>query len=145
MPIVVAVAGGFDPLHLGHLLHLRAAKKLGDRLVVLLNPDSDMVRKKGFAFLSFAERREILLELRCVDEVVEIIDGYGPCAETLARVHPHIFAKGGDRAEHNMPEIELAICERLDISIVYGVGGGKIQSSSELVRAAWEQTKARQS
>ena len=140
--VTVCVAGAFDPVHIGHLHHLRAAKSLGDRLVVLLNPDCDMISKKGFAFLPFAERREILREMRCVDEVVEITDGDGTCAQTLAKVRPHIFAKGGDRTETNMPPGELEVCENLHIKIVYGVGGGKVQSSSELVRAAREKTRS---
>lgn len=136
MAKVVAVAGAFDPLHIGHLEHLRAAMDLGEHLVVLLNPDSDLIRKKGFAFMAFAERREILLELRCVDEVREITDGDGTCARTLAWLDPDTFAKGGDRIETNMPQNELDVCREKGIEVVYGVGGGKIQSSSKLVRAA---------
>ena len=110
--------------------------------MVLLNPDADMVLKKGYTFLAFSHRRAILEALRCVDEVVEITDGDGTCALTLARVHPDIFAKGGDRTgRENMPPGELEVCEKLGIQIVYGVGGGKIQSSSELVRAAREKTR----
>lgn len=142
MSTLVAVAGGFDPVHLGHILHLREARAIGDRLVVLLNPDSDMTRKKGWAFMPFYERRQILLELRCVDEVVEMEDLDGTCARTLARVKPHIFAKGGDRVQANMPQNELDVCRELGIRIVYGIGGGKIQSSSELVRAAREHMRS---
>ena len=143
MLIVVAVAVGFDPLHGSHLAHLKHAKALGDILVVLLNPDADMVRKKGYTFLPFSDRREILQALRCVDQVEEITDGDGTCAQTLARVIPAIFAKGGDRGPTNMPKSELDICERLCIKVVYNVGGGKVQSSSELVRAARERERAR--
>jgi D-beta-D-heptose 7-phosphate kinase/D-beta-D-heptose 1-phosphate adenosyltransferase len=143
MPIVVAVAGAFDPVHVGHTRHFREARKLGDCLVVLLNPDRDLLAKKNFVFMPWVERREVLMALRDVDVVVEITDLDGTCATTLARVKPDIFAKGGDRdGPHNMPQSELDICEQIGIRIVYGVGGGKIQSSSELVRAAREKMKA---
>jgi len=141
--LVVAVAGAFDPVHIGHLQHLRAARALGDRLVVLLNCDQDLGLKKGYFFMTFSERAEILKEFRCVDEVVEITDGDGTCAQTLARVKPDIFAKGGDRTPDNMPQNELDICEQLGIKILYGVGGGKVQSSSELVRTAAKSQRER--
>lgn len=135
--ITVAAAGAFDPLHVGHLRNLEEARKLGDRLVVLVNQDQDLILKKGYFFMPVAERCEIIKGLRCVDEVRQIIDKDGSCADALAELRPDIFAKGGDRAgPDNMPQSELDVCERLGIKIVYGVGGGKIQSSSELVRAA---------
>jgi D-beta-D-heptose 7-phosphate kinase/D-beta-D-heptose 1-phosphate adenosyltransferase len=134
--VTVCVAGAFDPVHPGHIRHFHEARKLGDCLVVLLNPDRDLVAKKNYAFMTWGERREILMALRDVDAVVEITDGDGTCAQTLARVKPDIFAKGGDRVEGTLPPVEVAVCERLGIKIVYGVGGGKIQSSSVLVRAA---------
>ena len=143
MPTVVAVAGGFDPLHGAHLAHLLAARELGDRLVVLLNCDEDMRRKKNYCFLPFKDRAAILRELRCVDEVREISDRDGSCGEALAELRPDIFAKGGDRSsDETMPRNEVDICRELGIQIVYGVGGGKIQSSSELVRAAQRQLEA---
>lgn len=134
----VAVAGAFDPLHIGHVEHLRQARRLGDRLVVILNPDDDLLLKKSFFFMTYAERKTILEELRCVDEVVPAIDGNGTVAETLRALRPEIFAKGGDRGPTNMPQGELDVCERLGILVIYGVGGDKVQSSSELVRAARE-------
>jgi D-beta-D-heptose 7-phosphate kinase/D-beta-D-heptose 1-phosphate adenosyltransferase len=134
--VTVCVAGAFDPVHRGHIRHLQEARGLGDRLVVLLNPDRDLLTKKGFVFMTWQERWEILMELRAVDAVIEITDLDGTCAGTLAKVKPDLFAKGGDRGPDNMPQSELDICEKLGIQVVYGVGGGKIQSSSELVRAA---------
>lgn len=131
--IRVAVSGGFDPLHLGHLRHMQLAKKLGDYLIVMINPDRDMIRKKGYCFMPLEQRLEIIKELRCVDEVVVIIDEDGSCAETLKRVHPDIFAKGGDRVPETMPPNEIEACCEIGCKIVYGVGE-KLDSSSSLVR-----------
>ena len=142
--ITVAVAGGFDPLHGAPRAPILAARELGDRLVVLLNCDEDMHRKKGFCFLPYRDRAAILRELRCVDEVREISDRDGSCGQALVELRPDIFAKGGDRSsDETMPHNEVDICRELGIRIVYGVGGGKIQSSSELVRRAQAHIKAR--
>ena len=129
---IVAVAGGFDPIHIGHIRHLREAKKLGDKLVVMLASDEDMIVKKGKPFMLFSERKEILEAINYVDEVVGRIDKDGTVAETLKRIKPNVFAKGGDRIPENMPQNELDVCKAERIKIVYDVGGEKIQSSSEL-------------
>ncbi len=132
-PKVVAVAGGFDPIHIGHIRHLQEAKKLGDRLIVMLASDEAMVTKKGRPFMPFSERKEILEAIGCVDEVIARVDKDETVSETLRHVKPHIFAKGGDRIPGNMPESEIAVCALEGIEIVYGVGGGeKVQSSSQL-------------
>ena len=128
----VAVAGGFDPLHIGHLRHFQKAKNLGDYLIVLVSNDEDMVRKKGYCFMPLEERVEILRALSCVDEVVPTIDSDGTQYRTLQLVKPDIFAKGGDRIPENMPEKEIQICNKLGIQIVYGVGE-QIKSSSQIV------------
>ena len=138
MPTVVAVAGGWDPLHAGHIAHLRGARSLGDKLIVITHTDEMMVRKKGYVFLPLAERLEILKELRCVNQVV-VAEDYGDQDGTVTRsleaIPAHIFAKGGDRTVDNMPESEKEVCERLGIEIVYEVGE-KINSSSALVKKA---------
>ena len=131
--VVVAVSGGFDPLHRGHILYLRAAKQLGDYLVVLLNSDEFLKRKKGKPFMEFNERKEILESIRYVDEVVRVIDKDDSVALTLELVNPDIFGKGGDRVKKNLPKSEIDACQRLGIRLVFGVGGGKIQSSSWLL------------
>jgi len=139
----VLSVGGWDPPHQGHIAHLEAASLLGDRLIVGINSDSDMIRKKNYCLLPWETRKAIISNLRFVDQVLPLSDGDGTCAQTLAKVKPDIFAKGGDRdGPHNMPQSELDICEKLGIKIIYGVGGGKVQSSSELVRAAREKAKA---
>lgn len=132
---VVAVAGGFDPLHEGHIDHLKAARSLGDKLIVILNPDSDLMRKKGYALMTFENRRKVLKAIRYVDEVVEAIDGDGTVAKTLEKIRPNIFAKGGDRVPANMPVNEVDVCKRINCKIVYNVGGTKKSSSSQLVGA----------
>jgi len=131
--VVVAVCGGFDPIHVGHIKHFRDAKKLGDILVVMLNTDDWLTKKKGYIFMSFEERKEIIESIRYVDKVTPVIDTDGSVAKTLRKLKPDIFAKGGDRTMDNIPESEINVCERLGIKIVFGVGGGKIQSSSWLI------------
>lgn len=135
---MVAVSGGFDPLHIGHVRMFEEAKKLGDELVVIVNNDNWLSKKKGRAFMSEIERKEIIEALRCVDRVV--LTGHMPnpddmsvCAE-LRAIKPDIFANGGDRKHDNIPEV--AVCEELGCTMVFGVGkGGKVQSSSWLLQA----------
>jgi D-beta-D-heptose 7-phosphate kinase/D-beta-D-heptose 1-phosphate adenosyltransferase len=134
--IKVAVSGGFDPLHDSHLEYLRAAKSLGDYLMVILNTDEWLVRKKGFVFMPFAARKAILEELRCVDKVVPAIDVNDSVAESLRHYRPDIFAKGGDRCIGTIPEDEYQVCHIENIEFIENVGGEKGSSSSELVRDA---------
>jgi D-beta-D-heptose 7-phosphate kinase/D-beta-D-heptose 1-phosphate adenosyltransferase len=112
---------------------IQAAAKLGTRLVVIVNGDEFLVRKKGYAFMQQAERIEILRALRDVDEVVAAVDPDQTVRETLRLVKPHVFANGGDRREaEDIPE--AAVCRELGIEMVFNVGGGKVQSSSDLVQ-----------
>jgi D-beta-D-heptose 7-phosphate kinase/D-beta-D-heptose 1-phosphate adenosyltransferase len=132
--IVVAVCGGFDPVHVGHLRHFKAAKALGDKLVVMLNSDSWLMKKKGYVFMPYEERKEIIESIRYVDKVVPYIEtANGSVSKTLERLQPDIFAKGGDRTIETLPKDELDVCRKLGIRLVTGVGGGKVQSSSWLV------------
>lgn len=144
-PVVVAVSGGFDPLHVGHLRMIREAATLGDQLVVILNNDVWLRKKKGRVFMPQEERREILLGLRDVDYVVltshtdkpagdpSIGERHMSVVRELLILEPSIFANGEDRDE-TIPE--YAVCQDLGIEMRFGVGGGKVQSSSELVAAA---------
>lgn len=138
VPKVVAVSGGFDPLHSGHLNYIREAKQLGDKLVVILNADRFLLEKKGFAFMPYEERKYILEHIREVDEVIPCIDEDQTVSKTLAQLKPTIFAKGGDRTPDNLPKSETDICHDLGIQLVFGVGGNNEQSSSRLVRNAKE-------
>jgi len=152
MPIKVAVSGGFDPIHVGHIEMLKEAKELGDYLVVIVNNDNWLKKKKGFAFMPEAERKAIVEAIRYVDEVVLTSHPPDPedmsvCRE-LEKIHPQIFANGGDRDKSDAGKKtsslnpEAALCESLGIKLVFNVGrSGKIQSSSELVKKALEHKK----
>jgi len=134
--IVVAVSGGFDPVHAGHLQLLKEAKKLGDKLVVILNNDNWLKKKKGFVFMSQQERRKIISALKWVDKVVITGHGSNPkdmsVNKELERIKPDIFANGGDRVKKNVPEVE--ICKKINCRMVFNVGrDGKMQSSSWLL------------
>lgn len=141
--VVVAVCGGFDPIHVGHVRHFRDAKKLGDILVVMLNDDDWLMKKKGYVFMPFEERKEIVESVRYVDKVMRVIDTDGSVAKTLEQLEPDVFAKGGDRKMDNIPKAEIDVCRRLAIKMVFGVGGGKVQSSSWLIdKTKQEPTKS---
>jgi len=139
----VAISGGFDPVHIGHIRLIKEASELGDRLVVILNNDNWLIAKKGFAFMEEAERKEILLAMKYVDEVVitehpERPTDMSVCAE-LEKIKPDIFANGGDRKPDGDPIPEVELCQRLRIELIYNIGhGGKVQSSSELVKRVKE-------
>ncbi len=134
---VVAVSGGFDPIHVGHVRLFKSARRLGDRLVVILNNDNWLRKKKGHVFMPEAERKEVIEALESVDKVVITRHRKNPkdmsvCTE-LKRVRPDVFANGGDRTADNIPEV--ALCQRLGIKMVFSMGqGGKVQSSSWLLR-----------
>ena len=133
--IVVATGGGFDPLHEGHIRLLKEAKKMGDVLVIMLNSDEQLKKKKGSTFYpSENERKEILESIKYVDKVIIDPGKDVTCEAALRLVKPDILAKGGDRVADSMPEIELKTCEELGIEIVYNVGGKKVQSSSWLLK-----------
>lgn len=135
MKIIIS-SGYFDPIHIGHIQYLRLAKKLGDHHVVILNNSKQAILKKGFEFMPFEEKKEILKELGCVDSVFESIDEDKSVCKSIEEIakkylgHKIIFAKGGDRYAYEIPEAE--ICKKYGIEIAEGLGP-KIQSSSELV------------
>lgn len=142
----VAISGGFDPVHIGHVKLLKAARALGDRLVVILNNDHWLKKKKGFVFMNQNERKAVLLAMRYVDEVIITQHPSDPqdmsiCKE-LAALKPDIFANGGDRDKKDADTAssslnpEQKLCQELGIEMVYNVGGEKMQSSSGLVNQA---------
>ena len=141
--IIVATSGGFDPIHVGHLRLLKEAKALGDKLVVILNNDNWLRKKKGYTFMPQEERAAILLAIRYVDRVV--ITGHKKNAKDtsvqreLRKLKPDIFANGGDRDKKDAKNrssslnTDQLMCQRLGIRMVFNVGGNKAQSSSWLV------------
>jgi cytidyltransferase-like protein len=137
---LVITSGYFDPLHVGHLECLKMAKELGDKLVVIVNNNHQAVLKKGRAFMHDEDRAYIIRALECVDEVIISVDTDKSVCRSIEEVwHKNIgacdeiiFAKGGDRMSHEIPE--ATICKNLKIKIVDGLGA-KIRSSSELTEA----------
>lgn len=135
--VVVAVSGGFDPLHVGHLQLFEEAKKLGDELVVILNNDNWLKKKKGYVFIPQEERKKIIEAIRWVDRVVLTSHRPNPrdmsVSQELQKIKPAIFANGGDRTKDNIPEV--AVCNKINCQMVFNVGrDGKIQSSSWLLK-----------
>ncbi len=136
-PIIVAVSGGFDPIHIGHIRLIQEARKLGDKLVVILNNDHWLKKKKVHIFMHEKERKEILESIEGVDEVVLTHHPKNPkdmsVNRELLKIKPDIFANGGNRkAEKDILEGE--VCRKVGCKLVFNVGkGGKIQSSSWLL------------
>jgi len=141
----VAISGGFDPIHVGHIEMMQEAKALGDRLVVIINNNNWLMKKKGFVFMDEKERAAIVKAIRFVDDVVITSHPENPddmsVSKELEQLKPDIFANGGDRDKSDAdkktsslnPEQEL--CQKLGIKMVFNVGkSGKIQSSSDLVK-----------
>ena len=138
-PIVVAVSGGFDPIHPGHIRMFKEAKALGDKLVVILNNDNWLLKKKRFNFMSEKERKEVIESIRWVDEVMltrHSKDPKGPqnmsVSAEILRLRPDIYANGGDRnakdAANPLSSLhwDIATCKKIGAKMVYGVGhGGK--------------------
>ena len=143
---IVVVSGGFDPVHSGHISLFRAAAGLGDRLIVGVNSDEWLTRKKGKPFMDIHERKAILQAIRWVDEVWEFDDSDGTACELLEHVlssyntriyesHEFIFANGGDRNATNNAEADVPGWE-----FVYGVGGSEKKNSSSWILRNWNES-----
>ena len=127
----VMVSGGFDPVHIGHIRMILEASKHGD-VIVVANSDDWLYRKKGFVFMEFDQRAEILASIKGVVKVSGVNDSDTTVCEAIRRLKPDIFANGGDRKKHNTPE--QAVCEELGVEMLWGIGGErKANSSSSLV------------
>lgn len=140
---IVICSGFLNPVHGGHIDYLEEASRLGDYLIVIVNSDRQVEIKGSTPFMDQKERLKIVQALRCVDLAVVSKSIDGTVCSDLELIHSEftknfqngeaslVFAKGGDRIKGNVPEEE--VCEKLGIEIVYGVGGEKITSSSELL------------
>ena len=151
---VIILSGGFDPVHKGHMRMFREASNLGHQVIVGLNSDEWLTRKKGKPFMEFYERKEILEGIKYISSVVRFDDTDDTANELIHRVrttynggmfkhnyddvnptgrddYEIFFANGGDRTTDNVPEQKT--CIDLDVEMIWGVGGGKIQSSSWLI------------
>ncbi len=142
---VYVTSGGFDPLHVGHLRCLQESAEIAQRgarsgkswtpgvLVVIVNDDGFLMRKKEYAFMPCEERMEIIAGLQGVDYVVPWDDGSQTVVGALEILKPDFFLKGGDRDNRsNVPEFD--VCKNIDCKVIFNVGGGKVQSSSHLVK-----------
>jgi D-beta-D-heptose 7-phosphate kinase/D-beta-D-heptose 1-phosphate adenosyltransferase len=130
----VMVSGGFDPVHAGHIRMIRDAASFGD-VIIIANSDDWLYRKKGFVFMTFDQRAEILNAIKGVILVDSVDDMDGTVCEAIRRHKPTFFANGGDRRKTNTPEVD--VCKELEIKLLWGVGGDKkLASSSELVKGS---------
>ena len=134
---IVAVSGGFDPIHVGHVRMIIEASKYGN-VVIIINSDNWLKQKKGYVFMPWKERAEILESIKGVISVVEASDYDGTVCESLVDLRDFMgldyFANGGDRKSNNTPEMN--ICQQYGIEMLWNIGGGKVQSSSWLVEGS---------
>ena len=152
---IIVLSGGFDPIHKGHLRMFREASNLGHQVIVGLNSDEWLTRKKGKPFMKFEERKEIIEGFKYVNQVLPFDDSDDTANDLIKRVHDIYdsksyeheysdlpaqgmvgyyeiyFANGGDRTTDNVPE--MSVCKELDVTMLWGIGGGKVQSSSWLI------------
>jgi cytidyltransferase-like protein len=141
---IVLCTGGYDPVHSGHLAYFQAARELGDKLVVGLNSDEWLARKKGKPFMPMSERFALTAGLRVVDEVITFDDQDGSSCDAIVRTrlkYPDaeiIFANGGDRTQENIPEMRLA---ETQVSFAFGVGGTDKKNSSSWILEDWKKPK----
>ena len=144
MSKIVVITGGFDPIHKGHLDYIKAAKELGQVLIVGVNSDEWLVRKKGRSFMPFEDRIAIIDSLYQVDYAIPFDDRDGSAKDAIAwarRVYPDheiIFANGGDRTADNIPEMDIVDPM---LTFVFGVGGTDKVNSSSWILEEWKAPK----
>ena len=137
---LIVVSGGFDPIHSGHIAYFKSAKSYGDKLIVALNSDAWLEKKKGKFFMPFHERKSIVEAIKYVDEVISFEDDdKGSCInalEDIKKSYPDeeiYFANGGDRDRKNIPEMSV-----LDIKFLFSVGGDDKKNSSSWILNKWQ-------
>jgi cytidyltransferase-like protein len=135
---IIITSGGFDPLHSGHINYLNAAKKLGDKLFVIINTDEWLKRKKGKVFLPYGERKTIIKNLQCVDKIYLAKDNDDSVIESIQQIKKEyptdeiIVANGGDKTVDNVPEQQVS-----DIKCIFNVGGNYKKNSSSWILKKW--------
>jgi len=144
MRTIVLVTGGFDPIHSGHIEYFKSAKKLGDLLVVGVNSDAWLTRKKGSPFMPWEERATIVASLQDIGRVINFDDNDNSAKDAIRKVreiYPNekiIFANGGDRTKENIPEMDI-IDDNLEF--LFGVGGENKMNSSSWILQEWKAPK----
>ena len=140
---IVVVSGGFDPIHSGHISYFKSAKGLGEKLIVALNSDAWLIKKKEKFFMPFEERKIIIENLSMVDEVIDFDDDeFGSASQALIKIkgfYPKdeiIFCNGGDRTKDNIPEMQIK-----DILFEFGVGGEDKKNSSSWILKDYQYDK----
>lgn len=138
---VIVISGYFNPIHVGHIDYIQEARKLGDRLIVIVNNDEQVKIKKSIPFMSEHDRIIIVKNIVGVDTATLSVDLDATVCKTLKREYDYhsqdyffdemIFANGGDRGDGYVPEEDL--CKELGIKMVYNIGGNKTESSSSLI------------
>ena len=141
---IAIVSGGFDPIHPGHIMMMEECKKFSDYLIVGLNSDYWLTRKKGNFFMDMKHRSYVVSRLKVVDEIMEFNDDDNSASDLLKKVvekYPDtkvVFANGGDRSDPSKVR-ELEIAEKLKIELKFGVGGSHKESSSSDLLGRWKQ------
>ncbi len=137
---IVVVSGGFDPIHSGHIEYFKSAREYGDKLIVALNSDKWLEKKKGKFFMPFSERCEIVSSIQYVDEVIDFDDDYmGSCIKALEKIkkrYPNdkiYFANGGDRNDKNILEMSVK-----GVNFLFSVGGDNKKNSSSWILNKWQ-------
>lgn len=137
---IIVVSGGFDPIHSGHIEYFKSAKGYGDKLIVALNSDQWLEKKKGKFFMPFSERYAIVSSISYVDEVIDFEDDYmGSCSKALEKIketYPNediFFANGGDRDKKNIPEMSVE-----GVNFLFSVGGNDKKNSSSWILNKWQ-------
>ena len=138
---IIILSGGFDPVHKGHIRMFKEARKIGD-VFVGLNSDKWLIRKKNKFFMPFRERKEILESIKYINLVFDFNDADGTACSLIEYIYNNYnkannvcVGNGGDRTNTTTPEVEY--CAKNNIEMIWGLGGGKIQSSSDLLKN-WE-------
>jgi cytidyltransferase-like protein len=137
---LIVVSGGFDPIHSGHIAYFESARSCGDKLIVALNSDAWLEKKKGKFFMPFYERKVILSSIKFVDEVIAFDDDIkGSCIDALEKIKKSYpcdeiyFANGGDRDKKNIPEMSVS-----GINFLFNIGGNDKKNSSSWILNKWQ-------